>query len=125
MMVEAGMASTFALPRLDVASARTNLIRTLWDRLSPLPGGTRLFSKLVGRAAPYTATIRAHVEVLRPGHAEVVMKDRSGLRNHLSSLHAVALVNLAELAGNIALSYSLPDDARFIVAGLDITYVKK
>ncbi len=34
-------------------------------------------------------------------------------------------MNLAELAGNIALAYSLPDDARFIVAGISIEYVKK
>ena len=37
----------------------------------------------------------------------------------------LALVNLAELAGNAAVAYSLPGDARFIVAGLSIEYVKK
>jgi hypothetical protein len=40
-------------------------------------------------------------------------------------VHAVALVNLAELTGNVALAYSLPDDARFIVAGISIEYTKK
>jgi acyl-coenzyme A thioesterase PaaI-like protein len=34
-------------------------------------------------------------------------------------------VNLAEIAGNLALSYALEPDARFIVAGLSIDYVKK
>ena len=117
--------SPFAFSRFDLSTARGNVIKTAWDKLSPLPGGTRLFSRIVGRAAPYTGSIRAHVEVLRRGHAEVVMKDRRGLRNHLASIHAVALANLAELTGNIAFTYSLPDDARFIVAGLEITYVKK
>ena len=28
-------------------------------------------------------------------------------------------------AGNVALAYSLPDDARFIVSGMDIEYTKK
>jgi acyl-coenzyme A thioesterase PaaI-like protein len=40
-------------------------------------------------------------------------------------VHAIALVNLAEITGNLALGYSLPDDARFIPTGIDIKYLKK
>jgi acyl-coenzyme A thioesterase PaaI-like protein len=110
------------MPRLD---GKRNMIRQLWDLLAALPGGKVIFSRLVGAAAPYTSTIRAQVTVLRMGHAEVEMHDRRGLRNHLDSIHAVALVNLAELAGNVALAYSLPEGARFIVSGLEIEYLKK
>jgi acyl-coenzyme A thioesterase PaaI-like protein len=63
--------------------------------------------------------------VLRAGYAEVQMPDRRAVRNHLDCVHAVALANLAELAGNVALMYSLPDDARFIVSGMEIEYTKK
>lgn len=110
------------LPRFDRSR---NLLRDVWDLLSGLPGGKRLFSGLVGRMAPYTGTIHATVTVLRAGHAEVQMPDRRAVRNHLDSVHAIALANLAELAGNVALMYSLPDDARFIVSGMDIEYTKK
>jgi uncharacterized protein (TIGR00369 family) len=102
-----------------------NIIRDAWNVLSALPGGKALFSRLVGRAAPYTSTIGAHVTVLRAGYAEVQMTDRRAVRNHLECVHAIALANLAELAGNVALAYSLPDDARFIVSGMHIEYVKK
>ncbi len=101
------------------------MIRQAWDLISPLPGGKVVFSRLIGRMAPYTGTIHAHVSVLRTGYAEVEMADRKAVRNHLDCVHAIALANLAELAGNIALMYSLPDDARFIVSGMSIDYIKK
>lgn len=106
-------------------SGGRNIIRDAWNVLSAVPGGKALFSRLVGRAAPYTSTIGATVTVLRPGYAEVQMADKKTVRNHLDCVHAIALANLAELAGNVALAYSLPDDARFIVSGMEIEYVKK
>jgi acyl-coenzyme A thioesterase PaaI-like protein len=105
--------------------ARHNGVRALWDAVSGVPGGKLVFSRAIGLAAPYTASIGAHVEVLRPGHAEVTMRDRRAVRNHIRCVHAVALANLAELTGNVALAYALPDDARFIVAGMSLTYDKK
>ena len=36
----------------------------LWNTAVKIPGGRRLFSQLVGRAAPYTGTIGAQVEHL-------------------------------------------------------------
>ncbi len=110
---------------MGILDGDRNVVRDLWDRLAPLPGGKRVFSKLVGRTAPYTGTIRARVVQLERGRARVQMKDRAGLRNHLGSVHAVALANLAEMVGNLALVYSMPDDARFIVAGMELDYVKK
>lgn len=102
-----------------------NPIRAMWDRLAPLPGGKHLFSRLVGQAAPYTGSIGARVIDLGEGHARIVLRDRRAVRNHLRCVHAIALANLAELTGNLAMAYSLPDDARFIVAGLSMTYLKK
>jgi uncharacterized protein (TIGR00369 family) len=102
-----------------------NLVRTMWDRLSPLPGGKVVFSRMVGRMAPYTGTMRAKIEDLRDGYSRVTLADRHAVRNHLACLHAIALANLIELTGNIAVAYTLPDDARFIVSGLGVDYIKK
>jgi acyl-coenzyme A thioesterase PaaI-like protein len=110
------------LPTLD---GSRNLLRDAWNLLAGLPGGKVVFSLLLGRMAPYSGTIHGRVTVLRPGFCQIEIDDHRGVRNHLSSIHAAALANLAELTGNAALAYSLPDDARFIVAGLSIEYLKK
>ena len=107
------------------AERHGNFIRQSWDRLSRVPGGRVLMSRIVGRAAPYTGSIGARIEELRDGYAQVSMSDRKRVRNHLRCVHAVALANLAELTGNVAVAYGLPDDARFIVAGMSIEYLKK
>jgi uncharacterized protein (TIGR00369 family) len=110
------------LPNIEKAG---NPIRDAWDRLHGLPGGSQMFSRLVGVLAPYTGSMGASVVELERGRSRVVLRDRRSVRNHLRSVHAIALANLAELAGNIAVAYSLPDDARFIVSGISVEYLKK
>lgn len=104
---------------------QTNLLRDFYDRVSVLPGGNRVFSRAVGLMAPYTGSVGAQILDLRQDFCRAQLRDRWGVRNHLTSVHAVALANLAEMTGNVALAYSMPDDARFIVAGMDIEYLKK
>lgn len=106
-------------------SGATQRIRSAWERLSGLPGGKWLFSKIVGRTAPYTGTIGARVEELRPGYARLTLKDRKTVRNHLRSIHAVALLNLAEEATGLAAVFSMDPSLRGIPVHLEMDYLKK
>jgi len=100
-------------------------LRALWARLSPLPGGRWLFSRVLGRMVPYTGSLGATVVHFEPGHVRVQLPDRRRVRNHLRSVHAIALANLGELATGLSLIGALGPDVRGILTGLDITYSKK
>lgn len=109
-----------------MAESPSSLVRSGWDRVvGQGPGARWVFNKLIARLVPYSGTIRPEVQELGPGYARIRMRDRKRVRNHLNSVHAIAVANLAELTSGLALTYALPVEARAILIGLSIDYVKK
>jgi len=97
----------------------------LWRQLSRYPGGPWLFSKLFGRTVPYSGSVGPRIKILEPGHAEVEIPDRRSNRQHLGSVHAIALMNVAEMTSGLAMMAGLPPTVRGIVTTLSMTYHKK
>ena len=96
-----------------------------WQKLSPKFGGSWLFSRILGRMARYSGSIKPHVKELQPGRAVVLMHDRPAVRNHLHSVHAIALMNLGEIATGLAVLACLDSNRRGIVTNLSMEYTKK
>lgn len=97
----------------------------LWRQCAALPFGRDIFSLLFGQMVPYSGALGARVMSLEPGHVVVQLRDRRGVRNHLNSVHAIALANVGELASGLAMTTALPGGIRSIVTHLSIEYRKK
>ena len=100
-------------------------ILDLHRRMSRWPCGRWLFSRLVCLKAPYFASIAPRIERLEPGRCEATLRHRRRVGNHLGGVHAIALCNLAELAGGLATDASLPPSLRWIPKGMQVEYLRK
>ena len=100
-------------------------ILSTWLRLKDKPFGKRIFSRGVGKLAPYTGTIKALVTDLQPGYCHSFLKHRRSNMNHLRSTHAIALINLGEMTSGLAVLSGLGSQIRGILTNLEMEYIKK
>ena len=75
--------------------------------------------------APYFATIAPRFLTLEPGRCEVRMRDRRRVHNHIGTVHAIALCNLAELSAGVMAEATLPAGMRWIPKGMTVEYLGK
>lgn len=106
-------------------SSMSEMLFSAWKKLTTRPGGKNEFSSMLGEMIPYSGSIGAVIQELRPGYARVLLKDRKKVRNHLGSIHAIALANLGELTTGMAAMAAMPPKTRSIVRNLEISYEKK
>lgn len=102
----------------------TRLLDT-WHRLQRWPAGGWLFSRAVCLKAPYFASISPRITRLEPGRCEARIAHRRRVTNHIGTVHAIALCNLAELAAGVMTDAGLPASMRWIPRGMQVEYLKK
>jgi acyl-coenzyme A thioesterase PaaI-like protein len=97
----------------------------LYNRITRKPFGHWLFSRLICFKAPYFGSIKPRMTVLEPNRAEATIAHRRSVTNHLGTVHAIALCNLAEFTGGLMTDVSIPASMRWIPKGMSVEYLKK
>lgn len=87
--------------------------------------GNEKYGKLVCELAPYFSTIVPQFVHMKPGYVEIFIKNRKEIQNHIGSIHAAAMCNLAELAGGTLTEISLPEGKRWIPSAMNVQYLAK
>ena len=97
----------------------------LWKLARRLPAGDRLFSRAFAFRAPYFGSVGPRFTVIEPHHAELVIRDRRRVHNHLGTVHAIALCNGLEAAMGALAEASIPRGKRWIPKGMEVAYTAK
>jgi len=108
------------LLRLDISR-----LYHYWSYLKTKPGGRYLFNFFIRLINPYTGALKANVLDLQKGYAQLELKDRRAIRNHLNSIHAIALTNLGEFTSGLALISQFSKNMRGIPIDIHIEFLKK
>ena len=87
--------------------------------------GPEQFSQFACNIAPYFHTIAPQLISLEPCRAEAKVTFRHEITNHLGTIHAIALCNIAEFVGGLMTDVSVPDQARWIPKGMTVEYLAK
>lgn len=87
--------------------------------------GRRAFSLIYQAAAPYFLTIPASITDVAPGVAHASMPAVPWTRNHLGTVHAIALCNLAEYAMGAVAEATIPPTHRWVPKGMTVEYRAK
>lgn len=83
------------------------------------------FNQLITQLTPYSGTVNPKVIQLEPGFCQLSIEETHALHNPFNSVHAVALINAAELASGLAILAGLPENTRCIISELSAKYYKK
>jgi len=97
----------------------------LYQRAAARPLGKRVFSLVFANKAPYFRTVRPRVRDVRPHHAELSIRKRRAVQNHLGTVHAIAVCNGLEAAMGLLAEATTPKGRRWIPKGMQVAYLAK
>jgi len=97
----------------------------MWERALRLPLGPRVFTRAFQLAAPYFGTLPMVFTHAEPGLVRANLRHVRKVHNHIGTVHAIALCNLAEAVMGLAAEISIPQSHRWIPKGMTVAYLAK
>lgn len=101
-----------------------NRIEKLVDKFNIIPNPLRnpVMSFLFGRGVPYFGTTGVLIHSLTTTEAEMSVKNRRRVQNHIQGIHACAMSVLAEAATGMLVGINVPDDKLPLIKNMNISY---
>ena len=114
-MAGVGWVALAKIPSWNLLSMPGVETYALYKQLTTLPVigesvGKRIFSFAFGQVAPYFASVRPQFVTIRPNYAELTIKKRRAVKNHIGTVHAIAVCNGLEAAMGALAEASIPKD---------------
>lgn len=96
-----------------------------YQSLSTKPLGKKIFSVAFAQFAPYFWTVRPQVREVRPHYAELSIRKRRAVHNHIGTFHVIAVANGLEAAMGLLAEATVAPTQRWIPRGMELTYPAK
>lgn len=96
-----------------------------WQKMQASGFGRWLFTRIICWRAPYFSSISPRFVSLEPGGAVVSMRKRRKVKNHIGTIHAIAMANLCEIAAGVLTEVTIPVSMRWLPKGMTIQYLAK
>ena len=91
----------------------------------PQPDRTNKLSAMIGQIIKFAGYTGVVVEELNYNTAVVSLKNRTDVQNHIGTIHAVAMILLAETASGILLAMNVPEDKIVLAKNMNTAFVKR
>jgi Domain of unknown function (DUF4442) len=85
----------------------------------------KALSRIISKQIPYTHSIKPVIYTWNTQVCCVCLENHKSVRNHLQSLHALALANVGEFASGLFVTSHIDHNTIFIMTHLETKYYKK
>jgi len=104
----------------------SNRILVSLKQLDSLPSEQRnqMLNAVIGQQVPFLQTTDTKIVEMTPEKSVVIIQNQKKVQNHIQTIHAAAMVLLAETATGMVLSMNMPDDKVQVAKAMNIKFIK-